>query len=151
MLVALLLACSTASSTDSADTGDSAEALIPPPTIAWLSPSEGDTVAADTALPCSVVVDAFTLVDPAKHNEGAPTGYVQVAVDGQVLFQTGSTTFEVTLAGSEAPHVLDAALFYDDGDAIAANAERLCGEDDPDTTCLPVSASISVTAIAQTP
>lgn len=131
-----LLAC-----TSSSD--DSGKEAVAPPTLSWLSPAEGDTVAAGD-VSCSTVVDAFSLQDPAKHNDGAPIGYIQVSVDGTEVLTTGSTTFTLTLAAGA--HTLAAALFYDDGDAVSANSERLCEEDDADTTCAPVAASISVTA-----
>lgn len=140
MILALLFACTTAAT----DSADSAEETVAPPLVDWLSPAEGDTVASGTDLPCSIVVDAFTLQDPAKHNEGAPIGHVRVSVDGTEALQTGGTTFTLNL--TPGAHTLEAALFFADGDEVSANADRLCDEDDSDTTCAPVSASISVTA-----
>ncbi len=137
MLLALtLLACSGTSD----DTGEETVAL---PTISWLSPADGDTVAAGD-VSCSTVIEAFTLQDPAKHNDGAPIGYVSVSVDDTEVVTTGATTFRLTLdAGA---HALMAALFYDDGDAVSANTEGLCDEEDADPACAPVIATISVTA-----
>ena len=137
MILALaLLACTVKSD----DTG---EETVAPPTISWLSPTDGDTVAAGD-VSCSTVIGAFTLQDPAKHNDGAPIGYVSVSVDDVEILTTGDTTFTLTLdAGA---HDLMAALFYDDGDEVSANTDRLCDEDDADASCAPVMAMISVTA-----
>jgi len=93
------------------DTGELAEA----PSLSWLTPADGDTVAAGEVA-CSVVVDDFTLEDPAKHNEGAPIGYISVSVDGAEVLTTGSTNFTLTLTAGA--HDLSAALFYADGDEI---------------------------------
>ena len=137
MLLALtLLACAGKSE----DTGGEAVAA---PTIAWLSPSDGDTVAAGD-VSCSVVVADFTLDDPAKHNGGAPIGYVEVSVDAAVVTQTGGTTFTLTLDGGV--HDLTAQLFYADGDEVSATTVRLCDEDDTDTTCEAALTTIRVTA-----
>lgn len=137
LFVLSLLACGTTTSTDTA------EEAVAPPTLAWLTPSEGDTVSAGDVA-CSTIIDAFTLEDPAKHNEGAPIGFVAVSVDGQEVLQAGATTFTLTLdAGA---HELIAQLFYADGDEVSANADRLCDEDDTDTTCANVAATINVTA-----
>jgi len=135
-LLLSLLGCSSGSSTDSG------EAPVAPPLIEWLNPADGATIEAGDAT-CSTIIDAFTLADPAKHSEGAPTGYVAVSVDGAEVLQSGATTFTLTLdAGA---HELTAALFYADGDEVSANADRLCEEDDTGDTCAPVAATIAVT------
>lgn len=131
-----------ACATDTADTADTAEEAVASPTLAWLSPSEGDTFAAGDVA-CSMVIDAFTLQDPAKHGEGEPVGYIAVSVDAAEVLQTGATTFTLPLEAGA--HTLAAALFYADGDEVSATADRLCEEDDTDTTCAPVAASIAVT------
>lgn len=121
-------------------TGASEEELAAP-TVEWIEPADGDTVTAGD-VSCSVVVNDFELVDiVATHNEGTPTGYVEVSVDGVVAVDSAETTFTLTLdAGA---HALDAQLFYDDGDAVTAS-DRLCDEEE--AGCEPVVASISVTA-----
>ena len=101
----LLLACSNTLE----DTA--AEAV----TLAFLSPTDGETVTAGEVA-VSVVVDGFTLEDPAKHSEGAPEGYLAVTVDGAEVLTTGETQFNVTLDAGE--HTLGGALFYADGDAL---------------------------------
>jgi hypothetical protein len=96
-------------------------------TLSFLAPTDGEAVVAgDVAV--SVVVDGFTLQDPAKHNEGAPEGYLSVTVDGAEVLTTGETQFSVNLSVGE--HVLGGELFYADGDALEP----------------PVSAEITVTA-----
>lgn len=135
-LTLALLAC-----TDKSD--DTGTETVAPPTVTWLAPDDGATVAAGDVA-CSTVIDAFTLQDPAKHNEGAPIGYVSVSVDGTEVLQAGTTTFTLPLTAGA--HDLTAALFYEDGDEVSANADHLCDEEDTDTTCVPVAATISVTA-----
>lgn len=113
LVLSLLLACSGAHD----DTG--AEEA---PTIEFLSPTDGATVpAGDVAV--SVVVDDFTLESPAKHNEGAPEGYLSVTVDGAEVLTTAETQFTVTLAAGA--HTIGAELRFVDGDALepAVSAE----------------------------
>ncbi len=86
------------------------------PTIDFLQPTDGATVAAGD-VSVSLVVDDFTLQDPAKHNEGAPEGYVAVSVDGAEVLTTGDTQFTLTLDEVGA-HTLTAELRYTDGDAL---------------------------------
>jgi hypothetical protein len=136
LFVLSLLACTSGKD----DTG---EAAIAAPAISWLTPTDGATVTAGD-VDASLVVDEFTLQDPAKHNEGAPEGYIDVAVDGTSAVTTGTTTFTLTLAAGA--HDLTAQLFYTDGDEVSATSTALCDEDDTDPACAPVLATISVTA-----
>ncbi len=134
MLAVLTLLACTAKPDDSA---------VPAPSIAWLAPTDGSSVAVGPTS-CSVVVEAFTLQDPAKHGEGGAEGYVAVLVDGVATLTTSTTTFDLEL--SAGPHTLLAQLTYVDGDEVSATATTLCGEDDPDPACGPVTASVTVTA-----
>lgn len=118
----LLLACAGGD-----DTG-----ALPPPTIAFLSPSDGDSVTAGS-VDVALVVEEFTLVAVeatriAKHSEGAPEGFIDLRVDGTSVVQSGETNFPIELQAGA--HELVAELLYADGDPL-----------DP-----PVSATISVTA-----
>lgn len=122
------------------DAGDEAVAA---PSIEWLVPSDGDTVTAGDVA-CSTIVDGFTLVNVAKHSEGAPTGYLSVTVDGAEVLATSDTNFTVTLAAGA--HDLSAGLFYEDGDEVLATDTELCDEDTTDAACAPVAATVSVTA-----
>lgn len=134
-LLLVLLAC--------ADKGhDSGTEEAEAPHLEWLSPADGDTVAAGDVAG-SIVVERFTLEDPAKHSEGGAGGYLSIAVDGAEMLQSGSTTFTIPLqAGAVA---LSATLFYADGDEILATADALCGEDEEDAACQPVTATVNVT------
>ena len=120
--------------------GEEVEEPVAAPTLEWLTPAEGATVAAGSVA-CSLVVDEFTLEAPAKHNDGAPIGYLSIAVDGVEVLTTGDTAFDLTLEAGA--HTLDAALFFADGDAAYANATELCEEGA--AGCEPVAASVSVT------
>jgi hypothetical protein len=136
MLLALLTACT--------GTGkETGEETFPAPTVEWVAPTDGDTVAAGDVA-CSVAVGNFTLQSPAKHNEGQPEGYLSVSVDGTEALQTAETTFTLTLEGGA--HTLAGQLYYVDGDEVTATADRVCDEDDTDAACAPVVASIDVTA-----
>jgi len=135
MLLSLLAAC--------AGPTDTAEESIAAPTVEWLVPSDGDSVTAGD-VPCSVVVSGFTLVDLAKHSEGAPEGYLSVSVDGAEVLATASTNF--TLPVEAGAHDLVAQLFYEDGDAVLATDAELCDEDSEDASCAPVAATIALTA-----
>lgn len=137
MLLALaLLACTSGKEDDSATTAA--------PSITWLAPTDGATVTAGL-VECSLVIDGFSLQDPSKHNdEGAPSGYVSLSDNDALALSTGETTFSITL--SAGAHTLLAQLYYADGDEVSATTTQLCDEDDTDTTCAPVTASISVTA-----
>jgi hypothetical protein len=134
MLTLLLLACA------GSDKHESEEPLVAP-TLSWNEPADGGLVGT-TGVNCSVVVNDFTLTDPAMHNVGQPEGYLEISVDDAVVEQTSSTVFTLDLAAG--PHTLKAALFYVDGDDVSAAAGLLCEEGGEG--CAPVAASIEVTA-----
>lgn len=136
-MIALLLGLACAGG--DADSGHAAEA----PSIEWLVPSDGDPVSAGDVA-CSTVIDGFTLEDHAKHSAGAPTGYLSVSVDGTEVLTSGVTNFTITLAAGA--HDLTATLHYADGDEVLATATELCDEDATDAACVPVAASVGVTA-----
>ena len=137
MLFALtLLACTTT------DSGEKEEELAAP-TIAWLDPADGASVTAGD-VSASVVVENFSLEEPAKHNDGTPIGYISVMVDDVEVLTTGSTTFTLTLAAGA--HTLAAQLYFSDGDEVSASSTALCDEDGDQTGCAPVLATASVTA-----
>ena len=125
MLFLFFLAC---------DKGDDSVALEKP-TISFLEPADDAKVAVgDVQL--SIVVDSFTLHDPAKHNEGQPEGYIEVGWSNGTAsdeLETGSTTptIEIPAAGS---WTITAELYFADGDEIT--------EDFPDY----VPAQVTVTA-----
>lgn len=123
MLSLMLLVACTAGKDDSA--------APDPATLTLLTPSEGDVVAAG-AVSVAVVVEDFLLVDPAKHNDGSPEGYLQVRLDGADVLTTGATTFTVEDVAAGA-HTLEVELYYADGDALEP----------------PVSASVGFTAAAE--
>jgi hypothetical protein len=135
LLLLPLLACTGTEKDSAAD--------IAAPSIAWLAPAAGGTVTAGEVA-CSTVVDDFTLHDPAKHNTGAPVGYIGVSVDGTEALTSGTTTFGLTLAAGA--HELTAQLYYADGDEVIATDTLLCDEDSTDAACVPVVATIDVTA-----
>jgi hypothetical protein len=125
MLFFFLAAC-TSSKDDSATPAT--------PTIEFLSPSEGDSVALGK-LELSLVVEHFTLQDVAKHNEGQPEGYIEVGwTDGTTSDEltTGSTTptIEILTAGA---WTITGELYFADGDEVT--------EEFPDA----VSAEVSIT------
>ena len=126
-----LLACSGGDDTAAAEA----------PTVSWLEPADAGSVTAGTVA-CSLVVEHFTLEDPAMHSEGGAEGYVAVSVDGTVVTETSQTTFDVELAAGA--HTLDAQLFYVDGDEVRVADGALCEEDGEG--CEPALASITVTA-----
>lgn len=134
LLTLLLLACTTT---------DSGEKELAAPTIAWLDPADGASVTAGDVA-ASLVVENFSLEDPAKHNDGTPIGYISVAVDEVEVLTTGSTTFTLSLTAGM--HMLHAQLYFSDGDEVTANAESLCDEDGDQTGCEIVMAMASVTA-----
>ncbi len=109
MLLSLLFLACSGSSKES-------EEEAPPASIQFLVPLEGEQVNAGDAS-FAVVVENFSLVDPAKHNEGAATGYIQIRLDGADVLQSGSTNFTVTV-GSAGAHSIEAELYYEDGDAL---------------------------------
>lgn len=114
---------------------------VAPPTVTWLAPADGDAVTAGEVA-ASVIVDAFSLEDPARHNAGTPIGYLRVCVDGAEALTTGATAFTLSLTPGE--HVLSASLYYADGDAVKTTPEALCG--DADTGCAAAEARIAITA-----
>lgn len=119
------------------------EAVPAAPTVLWLSPADGETLQAGEAAG-SVIVEAFTMQPPTKHNVGQPIGYLRITVDGAEALRTGETTF--TLSLGPGPHTLGAALAYADDDVVYANADGLCDTADP--ACAPVEARIDVTVAA---
>jgi hypothetical protein len=125
------------------DTDDCPSPVVEPPRIEWLTPKDGGAVTAGN-VEASIVVDHFMLVDPAKHNDGEPTGFVEISLDGTKLKNVGETTFSVSIP--KGPHELTAKLFYEDGDAVTATADRVCSEDETDPDCVEVASTISVTA-----
>jgi hypothetical protein len=109
-LLPFLLAC-----TGSAD--DTAEAETP--TISFLAPEDGATVPAGD-IDVSLVVDDFTLEDPAKHNEGQPEGYVELSwTDGTTSDeeQTADTNTVISIT-SPGAWTLTASLYFADGDEV---------------------------------
>ena len=129
-MLLLLLACGT---------GEKEETVAP--SLSWLSPSDGESVAIGS-LSCALIIESFSLVDPSKHNEGAPIGFVSITVDGNDTLEVGSTTFDLTLEAGA--HTLGATLYYADGDAVQAKDGLLCEEEATD--CTPIEAKIAVTA-----
>jgi hypothetical protein len=132
MMLLLWLGCAA-----DTDTGEGAE---PAPTVTWLVPSEGDTVAVGD-VSCSLIVEEFSMVSPTFHSMGAPTGYLELSVDGNMALQTGDTTPILTLEAGD--HELSAELHYTDGDAVLVADGRLCREEA--RGCMAVCATISLT------
>ena len=64
----------------------------------------------------SLLVEGFALVDPAKHNEGQPEGFLRLAVNGADTLDTAQTTPTLSLAAGAT--ILDAELLYSDGDSL---------------------------------
>ena len=117
-LLSLLTALS--GCTSGKDSGHEEEEEGAAPAITLLDPLDGDTVpAGDVGL--SFIVENFTLIDPAKHNEGTPEGYISVTVDGAEVLQTASTQVTVTLAAGA--HTVGGVLRYEDGDEAGAETE----------------------------
>jgi hypothetical protein len=131
VLFLLLFACN-----KGGDTGEAATA----PTVEWLNPIEGDSLTAGPQA-ASLLVEHFSLVDPAKHSEGGAAGYVGVSVDGAEVLLTGSTTVEFDLVAGA--HEIAATLYYDDGDEVSAKDGLLCEEGD--AGCATVEAVVAVT------
>lgn len=101
---------------------DTAEAKAAP-TIAFLSPADGEmVVAGDVSV--SVIVENFALEAPAKHSEGEAEGYIRVTVDGAEVPTTAETQFIVTLDPTP-EHTIGVELLFADGDEIepAVSAE----------------------------
>lgn len=120
--------------------GDEATEPTFHPTLTFLSPEEGGTVAAGDVT-VSVVVEDFELTAPetaaravspagwwwvsaalAHDEEGIPSGYVALSLDGGAeLVQDEAIG---TLAGVAAgAHTLDAALRFADGDELEPPVE----------------------------
>lgn len=117
------------------------------PTLAFLSPDEGETVPVGD-LQVSIVVEDFELVAPegtvarvgalplwllpalaaAHDEEGVPSGYCELSLDGAVVGQLDTT--QLTIPIGAGPHTLEGRLHYADGDELAE----------------PVTASVSFTA-----
>jgi len=136
-MLLFLFACNNIKDSDSA-------VELPPPTIAWLSPLDGDTVAAGTDVSASVVVENFTLTAPVKHNEGTPVGYLSLLSDGTEFAQTGETTFIIpAISLGVGEHDLTAQIFYADGDEVSASSDALCDEEATEG-CAPVITTIHV-------
>ena len=109
------------------DTGDA-----PAPTLSFLAPAEGATVAQGT-VDVTIVVENFVLETPLTatnrlvdllpggvayaHNDGEAEGYAALTLDGaDAGLLTGSQgTLEGVAAGS---HTLTAELYYSDGDKV---------------------------------
>lgn len=106
--------------TSGKDSGDEAEETAAAPAITLLDPLDGDTVPAGE-VDLSFIVENFTLIDPAKHNEGTAEGYISVTVDGAEALQTASTQVTVTLTAGA--HTVGGALYYADGDGAGAETE----------------------------
>lgn len=91
------------------------------PTIAFLAPEDG-AVLSPGAIDITLVIDGFTLADPAKHggeDEGL-SGYVALTYDDNgtnLTENTGSTQASINLNGT-GMHTLTAELMYADGDAL---------------------------------
>lgn len=85
-------------------------------TVQFLVPLAGEEVPVGDAS-FAVVVENFSLVDPAKHNEGTASGYIQVRLDGSDVLQSSTTNFTVTV-GAAGDHTVEAELYYEDGDAL---------------------------------
>jgi hypothetical protein len=96
-------------------------ALAAAPTISFLAPEDG-AVLSPGPIDVTLVVDGFTLTDPAKHSgegEGL-SGYIALTYDDQgtnLTENTGSTQASIDLNGT-GPHTLTAELLYADGDAL---------------------------------
>lgn len=111
-LLALLLGCHDA---------ETVETLGETPTITFVSPSEGDTVAAGD-VNISLAVEHFVLVAVEKHGDAGVQGsLVFTTQQGSVAetIETGSTTFTVPLAVGEAS--LEADLVFEDGDPVSVS------------------------------
>lgn len=91
-------------------------------TIEIISPEDGVQVApGDVNL--AVVVEGFTLVTPAKHEEGeALAGWIIASVDGADVGTDGDTQLTVTLA-EVGVHTVAVRLELEDGDPIDPPAE----------------------------
>lgn len=100
-------------------------------TLSFLTPAEGETVAAGD-VDVSLVAENFAIVAPTAkngfrflgfyptawaHNDDIPQGTISLIVDGGAA--TSLTTTTTTLTGLAAgSHTLSAELLYEDGDAL---------------------------------
>lgn len=104
---------------------------VEPATLSFLTPTEGETVAAGD-VDVSLVVENFALINPSAksgfrflgfyptawaHNDDLPQGTISLILDGGAATSLTSTTTTLTglAAGS---HTLSAELLYEDGDAL---------------------------------
>jgi len=116
--LSLLVACSTPEE-------------IEPATLSFLTPADGEAVAAGD-VDVSLVVENFALVAPTAkrgirflgfyptawaHNDDLPQGTISLVLDGGAATSLTATT--TTLAGLAAgSHTLSAELLYEDGDSL---------------------------------
>ncbi|MSP54314.1 MAG: hypothetical protein EXR69_01705 [Myxococcales bacterium] len=111
----LMFSVSFTACTGGGDSGDLAA-----PNAVFVAPLDGETVGVgDLAL--SISVSNFDLSDPAKHNDGEPTGYLQVDwTDGTTSesVRTGSTNPTINIPGT-GTWTLTADLYFADGDHIS--------------------------------
>lgn len=119
---------------------DSAEVDPAIISVQWLSPVDGAEVSAGD-VSCALIVEGFTMTSAAKHNDGAPEGYVRLTVDGSEAKLVASTNFSLPLDAGF--HALGAQLYYGDGDAVYATHEAICDDADAEG-CVGVSAEIEV-------
>lgn len=119
-------------------------AHVEPPTVAFLTPTEGESVA-QGPVAISLLVEHFVLVEPPAvaaywsrflpwseahaHEEGTPEGFVRLSVDGVEEARVAVPQATLTLTGAGA-HTISAELL--DADAVSL---------DP-----PVTASITIEA-----
>lgn len=100
------------------------------PSIEFQAPANGAELALGEN-DASVIVENFTLVDPAKHgDEEVQLGWIVITVDGTEQGVSGDTNFTFTL-DTAGEHTLEASLLHEDGEAL-----------DP-----PAVASVTVTAV----
>lgn len=89
------------------------------PTVAFLSPTDGEAVSVGD-LEVTLIVEDFTLA-AAKHNEGRPEGYVALSwTDGTTDHDVRLTETQGTIAlGTPGAWTLTAALAFTDGDDVS--------------------------------
>jgi hypothetical protein len=111
----LTLSAATGCHKDAEDTGASA-------TLEILAPLDGEQVTAGEVV-FSVVVEGFSLVTPAKHEEGeALAGWIIAAVDGTDVATDGDTQVALTL-DTVGSHTVALRLELEDGDPLDPPAE----------------------------
>ena len=122
------VACTDKSADDSA---------APAPTLSFLAPADGATVAAGT-VDVTIIVENMTLEEPGAdearatggpllwllpggearaHNEGTTEGYAELSLDGSVVEDMYSTQTQLADVAAGA-HTLGCELYYADGDAL---------------------------------